>query len=214
MWRLLFALRLMICMEELLSKAEVTKIFIVEKSAPVFNRKGYAGTSMSDIMSATGLTKGGIYGNFKSKDEIALAAYDHNVKNLYEIIVEVVKAQDNAVDKIRAILGYHKTLINDPSFRHGCPILNTAIEADDTHPQLKEKVLKTIDDWKAVIIKIIENGIKWKQFKGGLDAGKYANLFISMIEGSMMLSKVYSDQKYLSDCFIRIDEVIEKELKA
>lgn len=200
-------------MEELLTKSDITKIFIVEKSAPVFNKKGYAGTSMSDIMKATNLTKGGIYGNFKSKDEIALAAYDYNVEKLYKTIVDAVKAQDNAADKIRAVLGYHKIVINDPAFKYGCPILNTAIEADDTHPELKEKVLRTIDDWKAVIIKIIENGKKWNQFKTDIEAVKYANLFISMIEGSIMLSKVYSDNRYSSECFQRIDEIIANELE-
>ena len=63
-----------------MSKAERTKQFIVEKTAPIFNMKGYAGTSVNDMMAATGLTKGSIYGNFKNKDDVALAAFDHNRK--------------------------------------------------------------------------------------------------------------------------------------
>lgn len=50
-----------------MSKAERTKQFIIEKTAPIFNAKGYMGTSMNDIMNATGLTKGSIYGNFETK---------------------------------------------------------------------------------------------------------------------------------------------------
>ena len=58
------------------SKSSRTKQFIIEKTAPVFNAKGYAGTSINDLMIATGLTKGNIYGNFENKDEVALAAFD------------------------------------------------------------------------------------------------------------------------------------------
>ncbi|RZK05397.1 MAG: TetR/AcrR family transcriptional regulator, partial [Flavobacterium sp.] len=45
-----------------MSKSEQTKQFIIEKAAPIFNKKGFAGTSMNDILEATGLAKGGVYG--------------------------------------------------------------------------------------------------------------------------------------------------------
>jgi hypothetical protein len=64
---------------ETMSKAEKTRAFIIEKAAPIFNMKGFAGTSMADLTEATGLTKGAIYGNFENKDEVALAVYDYNL---------------------------------------------------------------------------------------------------------------------------------------
>ena len=51
-------------MKDTISKSDRTKQFIVEKTAPVFNEKGYAGTSLTDLTNATRLTKGSIYGNF------------------------------------------------------------------------------------------------------------------------------------------------------
>ncbi|MCP2807331.1 TetR family transcriptional regulator, partial [Salmonella enterica subsp. enterica serovar Typhimurium] len=62
------------------SKAERTRQYIIDKAAPIFNKKGYAGTSLNDLIEATGLTKGAIYGNFENKDEIALEAFDYNLK--------------------------------------------------------------------------------------------------------------------------------------
>jgi TetR/AcrR family transcriptional repressor of nem operon len=61
-----------------MSKAEKTKQFIIEKTATLFNTKGYTSTSLSDITAVTGLTKGSIYGNFENKDDVALQAYKHN----------------------------------------------------------------------------------------------------------------------------------------
>jgi AcrR family transcriptional regulator len=60
-----------------MSKAEKTKQFIIEKTATLFNTKGYTSTSLSDITQAT-LTKGSIYGNFENKDEVALEVYKYN----------------------------------------------------------------------------------------------------------------------------------------
>ena len=63
-----------------MNKAEKTKSFIIEKTATLFNTKGFAGTSLNDITEATGLTKGSVYGNFKNKDEVALAVFEFNTK--------------------------------------------------------------------------------------------------------------------------------------
>ena len=66
-----------------MSKAEKTKEFIIEKSAPIFNKKGYAGTSLADIMEATNLTKGSIYGNFENKDEL----YEPVLEKYYLLVI-------------------------------------------------------------------------------------------------------------------------------
>ena len=54
-----------------------TRQRIVELAAPVFNRQGYVGASMRDLIDATGLEKGGIYNHFGSKEQLALEAYDY-----------------------------------------------------------------------------------------------------------------------------------------
>jgi len=64
----------------MLTKSDRTRQLIVEKAAHLFNVKGYAATSMSDIIEATGLAKGGIYGHFKSKEAIASEAFDYASK--------------------------------------------------------------------------------------------------------------------------------------
>ena len=51
------------------TKGQQTRQAIVEKAAPLFNKKGFEGTSLSDLMQATGLQKGGIYRHFSGKEE-------------------------------------------------------------------------------------------------------------------------------------------------
>ena len=63
-----------------MGKAEDTKQAIIEQAAALFNKKGYAATSIPNITEAKGLTKGSFYGNFNNKEEIELAAFDYNIK--------------------------------------------------------------------------------------------------------------------------------------
>jgi len=179
-----------------MNKAENTKQFIVEKTAPIFNTKGYAGTSLSDMTDATGLTKGSIYGNFANKDEVALAAFDFNLSKIQQILREEMSKETSARKKL---LVYAK--VYDGSFLHsfpkgGCPILNTAIEADDTHPALKKKAAEAILSWKNKIVKLIDEGIKSKEFKQSVNAEQIALTVISMIEGITMISNLTGKQNY------------------
>src|SRR5271170_3488016 len=83
-----------------MSKAERTKQFIIEKTANVFNEKGYAGTSIHDLTSATGLSKGSIYGNFENKADVAVAAFDYNHNRVTRYIKVQILATQNSIDRL------------------------------------------------------------------------------------------------------------------
>ena len=96
-------------------KSDRSKEFIIEKAAPLFNKKGYAGTSMNDIMKATGMAKGGLYGNFKNKDEIAAMAFEYSFNRLKEDIASKVVPCKTAMEKLFAILQYYRNYtVNSP----------------------------------------------------------------------------------------------------
>ncbi len=120
-------------------KSEQTRAFIIERTAPLFNTKAYAGTSLSDISNATKLTKGSVYGNFANKDEVALEAFDYNLSKVITILRTEIARHSSAADKLLAYGEVYSNYDTSPFPYGGCPILNTAIEADDTHPELKEK---------------------------------------------------------------------------
>src|SRR3982750_804222 len=68
---------------------------IVELAAPVFNRQGFVGASMRDLIHATGLEKGGIYNHFGSKEQLALEAYDYAFSRVSE---SLARSQDGPGD--------------------------------------------------------------------------------------------------------------------
>jgi TetR/AcrR family transcriptional regulator, transcriptional repressor for nem operon len=180
-----------------MSKAEATKTHIIQQAALLFNQKGYAGSSIADIMEATGLKKGGIYNHFKSKDEIALQAFDYAVSVTQKKVWDVVKLETNAIARLQALMQIHSDYIDNPPLPGGCPIMNTAIESDDAYPILRDRAVQAMDSWRNLIIRIVQKGIKKQEIKANIDAEIVASFLISAIEGGIMMSKLYQDKIHL-----------------
>lgn len=177
-------------MNEKQSKAERTKEFIIANTASIFNAKGYAGTSLSDLTTATGLTKGSIYGNFGNKDEVALAAFDYNFERITSYLKEIILAKENSVDRLLSYPEVYRNFLKIPFLKTGCPILNTATEADDTHPALKQKAADALAFWKKSLENQVKRGIERNEIKPATDPKQLAVIIMSVIEGAIMQAKV------------------------
>ena len=175
-----------------MTKSEKTRRMILEKSAALFNQKGIAGTSMNDIMEATGLTKGGLYGNFQSKDKIAEAAFDYAVESVWSEVSVRTKLIEHTLDKLKAVVYFYKERVFTPPVEGGCPIMNTAVEADNNHPALQKKVKEALDFWRYKIKISLEKGKEKGEVKPETDSEEFATLFIATLEGGILLARSYN----------------------
>ena len=204
-----------------MKKSEKTRRLIVEKSASLFNQKGFAGTSIQDIMAATGLTKGGIYGNFKKeggdkkgvKEEIALAAFQYAVEVVNEEVRKRTFVIENSIDKLKAVVYFYKERVMNPPVEGGCPLLNTSIDADDTNPALQKRVLKSMEYWQYRIIKTLEKGKKEGEVKKEVNSEDFAILFIGTLEGGILMSRIFKDNHHfdlMADQLIKLIDNLKK----
>ena len=178
------------------TKGMQTRRRIVEMAAPVFNRQGYVGASMRDLVDATGLEKGGIYNHFGSKEQLAFEAYDYSFSRVRESLAHSQEGATDAVDRlhrmIRAFAGYARK----PAIAGGCPIMNTAIEADDTHPALRDRARESMTLWHRLVGRIVKDGIAAGELAPGTDPYALAALITGSLEGGLMLSRLYDDPAY------------------
>lgn len=196
-----------------MGKAERTRKFIVEKTAPVFNRKGYSGTSLSDLTEATGLTKGSIYGNFENKDEVALAAFDHNLAQLADEVRALQNSNPTALGKLQAYITVYRNGLSKPFLAAGCPVVNTGVDADDTHRGLNKKVGNALNSWHRSISAIIHQGIHSGEIREDSDVSAFASLMIALIEGGITLTKISGDGGYLNQSLDHLEQLIGSRLK-
>lgn len=192
------------------TKSAKTKEYIIEKAAPLFNKKGYAGTSMNDIMEATGLAKGGLYGNFKNKDEIAAAAFEYSYQRLKEDLGARVGPQKTAMEKLYAILQYYRNYTVNPPIAGGCPLMNTGLDADDSYPFLKKKAREALLEMLHVLQRILKKGIDNGEIDPGMDIKKEAEIIYAQIEGGIMMAKVSDDVSMLNRMLDNLKERMKK----
>lgn len=197
-----------------MSKAEKTRQFIIEKTATLFNTKGYFSTSLSDITGATGLTKGSIYGNFENKNEVAIEVYKYNSgvlrKNLSKSFSDEFPTM---TDKLYAFVSFYRKNWKFVFQSGGCPLMNAATESDDTFPELKNQVKRSFEVWIKTISDIITTGQESGEFRKDINPDDYASLFIILLEGGILLSKTTGNEKHLNLALDKILELTDKEIK-
>jgi TetR/AcrR family transcriptional repressor of nem operon len=176
-----------------LTKGEQTREMILQRSAQVFNRKGYFGTSLSDIMQATGLEKGGIYNYFHSKEDLALQAFDYVLDRMREEFATAIKGKFKAIDRLQAIMDVFRKIPNGFPIEGGCPVLNTTVEADYAHPKLRQRARQAMQEWHDFIHRIVERGIERGELRTTTDPDAIASLLIASLEGAVALSILYDD---------------------
>lgn len=170
-------------------RSEATRKFIIEASADLFNKKGYAGTSIADLEKVTHLTKGSIYGNFENKEKVALAVFDYNLERNYLKKMEMVNQCTTFKDKLLANVLVNYSLVD----MGGCPLQNTAVEADDTHEGLRQKAADGILRWRDHVAGLIKSGIAAGEFNKDIDAEKTALSIIAIIEGAILIGRATKD---------------------
>lgn len=191
------------------TKKERTKRRIIKTAAPIFNKKGYNGTSLSDLTRATGLTKGSIYGNFANKEEVAVKTFEYNVDFITRLILKEIAEADNTVDKLLAYPRTYRTISKSLVQFGGCPIANTAVDSDDSNPALHQKVLEVIQKWRKSIVGLIERGKSHGEIKPEIDGDDIAALLLILIEGGAVLATATKDERFILKAVDRIEEMIE-----
>lgn len=196
----------------IMTKGERTRLFIIDQVAPIFNKKGVLGTSLSDMTSATGLTKGAIYGNFGSKDALALACFEFNLRFLQKGLYKSLTVNGHAIQKLTALVEFYQEHYQQIAANGGCPLMNSAIEADDAYPLLKEKAEETLSLWKKELVGIVVDSQRRMEVRANLDAPAFANAFIAMLEGGILVAKTMDKSVYFDQVMIYLKSFIESEL--
>ncbi len=195
-----------------MTKGERTRQLIIEKSAPLFNKNGYAGTSLSHIMKATGLAKGGVYGNFKNKDEIAAMTFEYSYNKIKTAILFRLCECNTSRDKLICILQFYRTYITNPPIEGGCPLLNTSVEADDSFPFLKTRARAAQNEMLSSLTHIFQAGKKYGEFKSCIQPQREAEMMYALIEGGIVMAKINDNPQTLNRILDRIKEHIEENI--
>ena len=197
----------------MISKSEKTAKYIIEKVAPLFNQKGYAATSMSDLTTATGLTKGAIYGNFQNKEELAIKSFNFSVNQVLKSISTHQNKNKSSLQKLYLITDFYKNYYNFSKKLGGCPILNNGVDAKNQNTNLHNEVVLIINKTQTNIAKLIEQGIKNGVIKRTVNSKKFAKRLYSHIQVAVFMAFTMNEANYLDIAVEDMNLIIKNELE-
>lgn len=178
------------------TKGMQTRRDIIKKSMQLFSVKGYFNTSINDILSATGLTKGGLYGHFRSKEDIWYAVYDQAVMIWRNI---VLKGADEIIDPLERI---EKTIEKDMKnylgadvFDGGCFFFNMLVELPGQSSSMAGSILKGYVKFSGLIKDWLKEADQKGMLKDGLDLDEIAHFIVISLNGAAPLYAATRDSR-------------------
>ena len=193
-----------------MTKGELTRKRIIEAAAPIFNQHGYEGSSLSALMEATGLKKGGIYRHFASKEELAAEAFDYTWDAAWKARLLHVDEKANVIDKLKQLIA--NFVERRSPVPGGCPVLNTAVDADDGNPILRSRVGKALRLWTGRLQAYVEEAQQERDAKPDVDPKDVATLIVASLEGALMMSRIQRNDEALRRVQSHLNAYLDREV--
>jgi TetR/AcrR family transcriptional repressor of nem operon len=195
-----------------MTKGQRTRQRIVAAAAPVFNQHGYAGSSLADLMKATGLEKGGIYRHFSSKEELAAEAFDYTWEEVLRVRLPDADPADGAIVWLKEVIA--NFVHRQSPVAGGCPLLNTATESDDGNAILRARVTRALRNWVLRLQTVLEDGAKRGEIRPGIDSREVASIIGATLEGALMMSRLERSDETLRVAQRHLDRYLDTEVAA
>jgi AcrR family transcriptional regulator len=163
-------------------QSEQTRQQIIDTAAQLFASKGFHGTSMSDLASATGLTKGAFYHHFESKDALFFAVVQSVREKWQDAVGQQVAQAENALDQLAILLNSHAQLLRQE------PILCLVItgltaEMEETNPDFITALHGVYAALIAFIEEILRRGQASGHVRDDVDARLLALNVVGLLRG-------------------------------
>lgn len=177
----------------------------LEATAKLVRARGFAATSMGDIVQESGAPKGSLYFHFpEGKDQLVAQALERAGVHTCEIMKAALAAKGSrsGLDAVMELLGAD---LERSGFTAGCPIGNVAAEAPDAE-QTRAVVGAVFGTWEEVVRSALENaGIKKKR------AGELATFVLSVVEGALVLAKAKKSLAPLENAKRELARILKAE---
>ncbi len=176
------------------AKGELTRQNIIEKSMQLFSVKGYFNTSIADIVQAAGLTKGGLYGHFKNKEEIWYAVHAECARIWKSIVFQDVKDIPDPLERIAKVIENSlKNYLGAGIFEGGCFLINSLADLAGQSPSMSQHLLEGFQGFSRLLRRWLEEAADQGLLKEGLNPAEIANFLVISLNGAAPLYAASQD---------------------
>jgi AcrR family transcriptional regulator len=189
--------------------AKDTRWRIVEAAMELFWLKGYASTSIADILSRSQVNSGSLYHFFPGKQDVLLAVLEAYRDGIHQMLLEPAwSAVQDPVEKVFALLARYRQAIVETECTYGCPIGSLALELHDADPIVRERLAQNFTNW----IDAVEQCFRAAEhrFLPETDFRGLAELALNVMEGGVMQARTYRDVAHFDRAVAQFRTFVER----
>ena len=171
---------------------------VLDRAMTTFWTRGYEATSIEDLVAATGINRGSLYGTFGDKRRLFLAALDH----YWHTVVNAMMAALSDPDPRRALERMFEALIrrtSDPRFPRGCLITNTSLECPTVGDDIARKIAERVGQQETAIYGVLRKAQAEGALSAAHDARALARFFLGVAWGINAVNRTVADPEALRD---------------
>lgn len=185
---------------------EFDKLSVLKQAMNVFWEKGYNGTSMQDLVDATGLNRSSIYNSFGSKLELYQNTLSHYQKETGGMFQRALLKASNPLEAIRMIFeGFLPEILGDTKSK-GCFSMNCKAEMGNQHNDIRKWLLDTQEHTLSTFQGLIRDGQEQGVINKDQDCRSYAYFIFNAFQGFRMTGILVKDKVVLQRI---IDQTID-----
>jgi TetR/AcrR family transcriptional repressor of nem operon len=167
-----------------------TRERILDAARHLFWERGYAATSVHDILHRAKARSGSFYHFFRAKEDLLQAVLDIYVDALHPVIIEpAVTAGTDGISRVFAVLdGYRRSLV-ESDCTYGCPIGRLALEIDPTSDASMTLIAKNFVGWTKAVEDLLRQ--ERHRFPSHTDFQELAQFVLTVMEGGVMQARAH-----------------------
>jgi AcrR family transcriptional regulator len=188
-----------------------TRWRIIEAAMELFWLKGYASTSIADILSRSQVNSGSLYYFFPGKQDVLLAvleAYRDGIRPM--LLNPAWDGVDDPIERVFALLATYRRAIVDTDCTYGCPIGSLALELHEADPIVRQRMAENFTAWVDAVEECFRAAAD--RLRPGTDLRALAELALNVMEGGVMQARTYRDVAYFDRAVAQFRNAVEAQL--
>ena len=172
-----------------------TRTRLITAAMELFWQKGYASTSVADVLAHAGVNSGSLYHFFPGKQDLLLAVLDAYHQGIDRMLLQPAwKGVDDPIERIHALLAAYRAAIVQTQCTYGCPIGSLALELHEPDPAVRERLAANFSAWTEAVRRcLVEAG---KRLPEGVNRREIAEFILTVMEGGVMQARTYRGVRY------------------
>jgi len=191
------------------AKHEENRRKLLEVAAEEILENGFQATSIGDILTKTGLSKGALYHHFPSKLTLGYAVFEEVFLPECTERWAPALSDSDPISGISQLLREDLNKLTSEKIRLGCPVNNLAQEMSPIDEGFRQRINRAITHWRTDLSAALERGQEAGTVDSNVNTMQIATFFVASMEGAIGLAKNAQDRELLEACVEGIISYLE-----